>query len=420
MVVAAPSIRALNCPGCGAALEIRGMAHTLTIVCGGCLSVLDAKDSAAAIVRKSQNLRVEPAIPLGTRGKLHGAVWEVIGFQERSITVEQERYAWREYVLFNPYKGFRYLTEYNGHWNDVKPLHALPKPTTAHGRKAVQYLGATYRHFQTARATTDFVLGEFPWRVQVGETVTVEDYVAPPRMLSAEVAENEVVWSLGEYTAPERIREAFPAMRKPSSPRGIFANQPSPHSGRARSAWKLCVRLLLALLAIVLGFQIMAGREEVFRQRYSGMPGAASFVTPVFELKGRPSNIEIQIRTDLENAWASFNLALINAETDVAYDFGREVSYYHGVDSDGSWSEGSRNDTARIPSMRAGRYYLRVEPEMESGRVEYELRVRRDVPSFWPFWVAAGLLLIPPVWMGVRTASFEGRRWQESDYAPGE
>ena len=71
-------------------------------------------------------------------------------------------------------------------------------------------------------------------------------------------------------------------------------------------------------------------QQEVFRQSYSFSPnrsGEASLVTPVFELKGRTSNVELSIRTDLSNNWAFFSFALINEQTGQAYDFGREVSY---------------------------------------------------------------------------------------------
>ena len=28
-------------------------------------------------------------------------------------------YDWYEYLLYNPYNGFRYLTEYQGHWSFI-------------------------------------------------------------------------------------------------------------------------------------------------------------------------------------------------------------------------------------------------------------------------------------------------------------
>src|SRR5207248_11578557 len=103
----------------------------------------------------------------------------------------------------------------------------------------------------------------------------------------------------------------------------------------------------------------------VFDQNYTlaAMPGAeTSFVTPEFEVPGRTAALELAIKTDLVDNWAYFNFALINSDNGTAYDFGREVSFYR--DSDGN--EGSPSSTVLIPSVAPGRYYLRVEPEMET------------------------------------------------------
>jgi hypothetical protein len=425
-------VKGLNCPNCGAGLEIRGLEHTLSVVCINCLSVLDAKDPNLKVLQTFKDReRIQPLIPLGTRGKLHGDPYEAIGFQERTIHVDGLPYSWHEYLLFNPYKGFRYLTQYNGHWNDVKAVKAVPEMTYARGKRAAKLLGETYLHFQTAVAETTYVMGEFPWQVRVGDKATVDDFIAPPRMLSRENTGEEVTWSLGEYTFGQRVWEMFQLRGNPPPVSGTFANQPSPYSGKVASMWRAAVALLL-LLAGVAGLCMMWFRQEdVFRQSYSyslNHPGGASFVTPVFDLKGRTSNVELAIRTDLSNNWAYFNFALINEQTGQAYDFGREVSYYFGRDSDGSWTEGSAGDRVLIPSVPAGRYYLRVEPEMDPGTIarnrlsamSYELRLRRDVPAYSYFWIAALLLLVPPAASTLRSAGFEKARWAESDYAPAE
>ncbi|HBY62972.1 MAG TPA: DUF4178 domain-containing protein, partial [Solibacterales bacterium] len=195
------AVRSLLCPNCGGNVELRGMQHTLTAVCSQCMALLDTKSSSLKVLEVFRaRERVQPLIPLGTRGKLHGDLFEVTGFQQRTITVEGVDYSWREYVLFSPYKGFRYLSEYNGHWNDIKPVHSVPRETSQKGKPAVSLLGETYLRFQTSVARTSFVLGEFPWRVRSGETVEVWDYIAPPRLLSRERAGRETTWSLGEYT----------------------------------------------------------------------------------------------------------------------------------------------------------------------------------------------------------------------------
>ena len=63
-----------------------------------------------------------PLIPLGTRGKIRGTDYEVIGFERRTIHVDGAAYSWHEYVLFNPFKGFRYLTRIR--WSLERLQHA--------------------------------------------------------------------------------------------------------------------------------------------------------------------------------------------------------------------------------------------------------------------------------------------------------
>src|SRR5688500_17604449 len=155
-------IRTLECPNCGGTVEIK-YERTLNAVCIQCLSVLDATTPALQILQKFEGTqRFQPRIPLGTRGKLPSGAYEAIGFQIRSIEVEGVTYSWAEYLLYNPYKGYRYLTEYNGHWNDIRTLRALPTPATSVTKPAVMYRGVKYTHFQTATAETAYVMGEFP------------------------------------------------------------------------------------------------------------------------------------------------------------------------------------------------------------------------------------------------------------------
>jgi hypothetical protein len=424
------SSKQLKCPHCGGSIEIFGMQHSRSAVCAQCLTIVDPSTPELRILQQFQTrLREQPLIPLGAKGKFHGAQYQAIGFQVRVIAAGGAEYSWQEYLLFNPYKGFRYLTHYQGHWNDVIALHGLPEFSTVNGRKAARYLGIAYRHFQSSVAKTAFVLGEFPWQARVGETAAVDDYVAPPQMLSSEVSEGEVNWSLATYIRGEQVWKAFNPGGSPPPPQGVFANQPSPYTGRVAAAWKTFFMLAAVWLALVAIFGISAANKEVFRQTFTYFPeraGEQSFVTDFFELEGGTRNVEIQLRTDLDNQWAYFNLALINERTGQGLDFGRQLSYYTGRDGDGAWSEGSPNDSVLVPRVPAGRYYLRVEPETEAAdwrdsptrSVRYELIVRRDVPSFFWFWIALPLLLIPPLARTIGTAKYESARWAESDYAP--
>ena len=417
----APQVKSLNCPSCGAALTLRSFSQAVTVVCDGCHSILDARDAKLQILQKFKAAEGEdpPLIPLGTRGTIRGTVYEVIGFQRRTIHVGGISSSWHEYVLFNPFKGFRYLTEYDGHWNDVSILRSPPEVSL--GGSSLTYLGETYKHFQTAQAATTFVLGEFPWQVRVGETGDVSDYVAPPRVISSEKTGKDVTWSMGEYITGRDLWKAFKLPGDPPAPIGVYENQPSPMSANVKAVWGLVGAFLLVLLVLLIVTYMAARDERVFEQSYqfdTNAKGEASFVTDQFELKGHTSNVEVTTTAHLNNNWIYLNYVLINVDTGHAYDFGREVSFYSGYDEDGGWSEGSTHDSVTVPSVPSGNYYLRVEPESDPKRgvIPYTITVRRDVPQFSFFALGILALLLPAGVVTWRSLNFEHLRWAESDY----
>jgi hypothetical protein len=422
-----PKAKALNCPNCGSQIELRALGAAASVICRYCSSTIDASHPQLRVIAQWQAaMTVEPVIPLGSRGKLQGVLWEAIGFQQRGITVDGTNYFWREYVLWNPYHGFRYLSEYNNHWNFVTPLQTLPQNTTANAMPGVRLGNTGYRHFQTARAYTWFVIGEFPWMVQVGEAVDAADYVAPPKMLSSETSDNEVTWSESEYLPGAAIWEAFGLKTPCPPPAGVFANQPSPYAGRVAGMWKFYGLVCAGLLAMMLFFAITARRQQALDQKFVVQGGRAagerSFVTEVFPLEGKEDNVAVRINADVANRWVFLSMALINEETGQAYDFGQEVSYYTGRDSDGDWSEGSRSEEVLLPGIPGGRYYLRVEPETDAaqaGPIPVRIRVVRGLPYNLRYFLGMLLVLIPPVWVSIRSAAFEAKRWGESDYAGG-
>jgi len=414
----APQVQSLTCPGCGAPLTVRSMGRAVTIVCGHCHSILDAKDPQLRILQRFEAATGDetPLIPLGTRGKWRGAAYEAIGFQRREIEVDGLTYSWREYLLFSPYKGFRYFTEYNGHWNDASVVTALPELQDG----SPKYLGKKYKHFQTSLAKTTFVLGEFPWVIKVDDDIAVADYVSPPYVLSSETVGEETTWTLGEYVQGPEIWRAFGLPGIAPAPVGVYENQPSGLRVSAAQTWFTFLGLFTAFFLIFTFQQMFAQREEVFREayRYSQSGAEASFVTPDFNLKGRTTSVEVHTDADVSNQWIYLNYALINEDTGQAYDFAREVSYYTGVDSDGAWHEGSQHDDVTLPSIPPGRYYLRIEPESDPnlGLISYTVAVTRDVPVLGLYLAALALLLLPALFISWRAHNFEQMRWAESDH----
>lgn len=125
MVTATPD--SFKCPACGAGLTLRAPGFSQAIVCSHCRAVLLADDPQHKIISKyGSKATIEPLIPLGTRGKLRGEEFEIIGYMRKAVKYYGMTYHWSEYLLYNPYKGCRWLIESNRHWIFLKPLPGEP------------------------------------------------------------------------------------------------------------------------------------------------------------------------------------------------------------------------------------------------------------------------------------------------------
>jgi hypothetical protein len=424
-MVTAPAVSSLSCPQCGAAITLRALDQAQTVACASCGSVLDARDPNLRVLQAYEKAqKFTPQIPLGTRGVLKGEKWEVVGFQVRCATIDGSSYYWDEYLLFNPYKGFRYLTQYDGHWNDVQVVKAAPTESVNGRQPFVTLYGEAFRHFQTSTADTVFVLGEFPWRVRVGDRAVLRDFVAPPRMLSEEQMPGETTWSLGTYLEPERVWKAFELPGEAPVPNGVYANQPDPFKPVAASMWKRFALFAAILAAFGVVRMVTASRATVFSKSSSFSPArpaeSLAYVTPSFAVPGHTANLVLTTETDLDNGWAYFDYALVNEQTGTTYELGREVGYYHGYDSDGAWSEGSQRDRVVLPSVPPGPYFLRVQPQGQTSgatSISYTMVLKRDVPMLSLYVIALLLLVLPPAALAIRAATMESARWKESDYS---
>jgi hypothetical protein len=203
--------RVFRCPGCGSPMAARSQ-EILAVGCASCGAVIDATDLNYKVLSKALGMRDEryaPRVPLGSKGVLQGAPVEVIGFLVKQCRVDGVAYDWSEYLLAGENGTYRWLTEYNGHWNVVD---VLPKPPAGGVMELdnVRFGGQSFKHFSTSPVVEVIqVTGEFTWRVRRGETNRVIDYVAPPLMLSSESTGNDLTWSQGSYIAPEVIAETF-------------------------------------------------------------------------------------------------------------------------------------------------------------------------------------------------------------------
>jgi hypothetical protein len=443
-------VRAFNCPNCGAPRKVEH-ADIVTVGCTGCGALLDtsSSDEVRLIERVAAQIKL-PRLPLGSKGTLRGEPVELIGFMRRATRIEGVEYAWDEYLCLGRDNRLIWLTEYAGHWNIARVLQRSIDTT----KGDLRFEGERFKHFQTYPAHVRYVLGEFPWRVRIDETVKVADYVAPPQMLSWESGADEVTWTLAEYAEPLEIALAFEFAQALPEPQGVFANQPNPHAISHRSVCRRFWAFLFAGLAIYVAMLFLSPGGELLRESLVfDADDDEPQLSREFRLAAPTGRLEVRHDTNLDNNWLALDLTLLNKDTGEAWQAQRELSRYAGVEDGEHWTEGSGSDAVVFADLPAGTYVLAADAEIGTDKpgkplagamvpdfsspqslaagkmvpltgerlapprpVRTQLTVSQPGPRGSSFALLAIFLALFPIFTRLRLWNFEVARWAESDH----
>lgn len=417
-----PILKTFNCPSCGATLEIKAVGTTISVSCKSCKSIIDVNDPNYKIIANAKSkMTIEPIIPIGSKGTFSGKIYEVIGFMQR----RDGTFYWREYLLFNPYLGFRWLTEIDGHWSYVKKIHKLDYSLGVSGSE--KYKNKNFKLFNRGEAIVDYVIGEFYWRVKVGERVRMYDFIAPPYMISKEEGSGEINWSQSIYLEKERVAAIF-NMDEADLPiqSGVAANQPSALKKQLKEVFKLAFYTVSFCFLLHVLFFFFRGNETLLDYKYfpakkynrSTMSGKYEEIkSNEFEIRGDNKNLSIELNSNVSNSWLFLDIMMVNKSTGEAIPLPIEVSYYFGSD----WSEGSRTTTKYEFNIPKGIYYLMIEPSTGGRTIVNQyarVKLKSDVIIFNNLYWLLGLSIIPIFFVGIRSRSFEVQRWSNSSENP--
>ncbi len=237
-------VAACTCPNCGGSLPLVTPGSTERIVCRYCGTVSDVNQGALRALGQAPRPPVEPYIPLGQEGTLRQMRVICIGFVIRGTTVEGERYRWREYLLYaGPSVGYLWLMEEDGKWQLVRPLG--PGEVQTAGMSA-SFRGAAYVFKQSVRADVEYVVGEFYWKVEIGESVEATEYQGPGGIVSVERDAKEINTSFCEPLTPQEIGQAF-GIAPPPSP-SAFAGTSSGSGCGTAITWIVIIAFLLLFI----------------------------------------------------------------------------------------------------------------------------------------------------------------------------
>jgi Domain of unknown function (DUF4178) len=430
------SSQRLACPNCNGALELRAPDAALRVVCQFCNAMLNVGSGSVLTLLSQLEDKAKPAIALGTVGSFAEGQLTVIGFVQRSARVDDTWYPFDEYLLHSPALGFRWLVCSDGHWSYVQPVSAgACRKVDGH----TTYAGHRFKMFQSAELRVDRVVGEFYWKVAIGDSAHGIDYVAPPAMLSLEASPGEINWSLSIYLTAEQVRTALgTALPAPgetdttANAVGVAPNQPWPHTGVGKY-YGLLFAALIVIGVIMSGstprniasftVDVPSGKPASLPEAPAGAEPGHVFFTDPFELRAG-ENIEIRLAAILDNTWLFVITDLVSETTGTFISFDQGLEYYHGYEAGDSWSEGSPVKTQTLAPVPGGSYVLRLEAQRgETGAsagtsIRLTAAIRQNVFQSGMWGLAILIILLPGLLLWLSSRRFEHRRWSNSNTHP--
>lgn len=409
--------RTFDCPACGGTILVRTAGRAVRAICSSCSSVIDIRNENLVIIEKAQSAVPPTLLPLGARGKLDGIVWEIVGYTLK--TDATGAYPWDEYLLFNPYYGYRFLSHETGHWTLARILKR--DLTASRGKRRIKLDGNEYRIFLEGAAIVRQVQGEFYWQVRVGEYWQTTEYISPPYVLSIEENDSEINFSLGRYVSRSEVINAFSPQTYLPMPSGVGANQPSPFEGRVLGLW------LWTLGAIVAAFLIQSLLAPGAHERraytdtvvFNAVDKDRTYATQPFELQ-KGGAVEVKGYAPVDNDWVELSLTLVEEGNNTEHTAVMPIEYYYGHDSDGYWSEGQQTETTYFSMIPKGTYRLLVDADAGAftrfGSTTVKLEVIEGIAYSSNLLLTLALLLIPPIVQSWRKSYFERQRWSKSDF----
>jgi hypothetical protein len=374
---ASPSVagagRAIACPSCGGSIEIKAAGLTVSVGCPYCGSLLDVAHPDVSVIAAYDGIMAQLAIPLGKRGTLFGGEWEVIGALVRSDGDVE----WSEFLLFNPYAGYRWLVLSEGEWQFGTPLLDRPVPV---GSGAVQWFGQRLdQDYEPAATTTNQVVGEFYWRVKAGDTVQATTYSRANDSLSAEFSEDEVNWTHLVPVSAREVTQAFglgtssaggerPVFGRKSGQtlsddaiKSMYLNGVTSSFGDLPKMFWMAAGTIFASLVVMIMFN--AGSASISQSATIAIDGpeiSQTIGTITIDRAYQPVRVNLNAGS-FDNRWIDVDARLVDRATQRSIDANGVVERYSGRDSDGDWSEGSNSNSVSFSSVPRGTYDIVVD-----------------------------------------------------------
>ncbi|MFH0821587.1 MAG: DUF4178 domain-containing protein, partial [Pseudomonadota bacterium] len=219
----------IQCASCGKPFEGKRVDTTKMVVCEACGANLLLDEAESRVVGKNKGAVPSFGLEIGMPVTIEETKYEVMGRILYEEIAEGEQYPSRDYVLYEPEKGYLWLTEENGHFTISVPIHMrVPITAVMTAKASVKVGNETFRLFERGEQRIAWVDGALPWVAAVGETTKYAGIIKPPEFIDQEITGTEVELFRGRYLPRNELVAGLPKGVEPAGtlPLGVHACQP--------------------------------------------------------------------------------------------------------------------------------------------------------------------------------------------------
>lgn len=357
------SVRQIACPACGGTLGLRASGWSVTLACQHCASILDVSRPEVQLIERHEHAVSAFTLPLGARGQFFGTEWEVAGAVERSDGSDD----WHEYLLFNPYVGYRWLVEWQGEWQFGTML--LDRPTVS--AASVTWRDQRFTRDDSGQAVeTKAVVGEFYWRITTGDTARCLTYTRRDVTLSREEVEGEVNWTQLVPVRATDIEPFIPTAKRPRRKAPKASRFHEPVENKRNDIAAMCG---VALLTIIAGWLLMlaiAGSSAIVKADIKAPFGrtAEGIRLGTVTVTHPRQFVRISARAaSLDNQWIDLDYSFVDRATGQSLDAYGLAERYRGRD----WTEGDKKASTTFGQIPRGTYDIYVDAAAHSWPTDY-------------------------------------------------
>ncbi|MGO9120734.1 MAG: DUF4178 domain-containing protein [Desulfomonilaceae bacterium] len=409
----------IRCGSCGKPYEGPRVETTGMVVCPACGAGLQLDEAEIRVVGRNKGNQPKFTLNIGAPVTLENTRYEIMGRLYYVEMEEKVQYSSMEYVLYNPDSGYLWLSEENGHFTLSRTIHTrIPIPPIPVAKMQVRVGNESFKIYESGELTLQWVDGALPWVAVVGEKTRYTHMIKPPDYVDQEITGNEVEQFRGRYIGRDEMQAAVGESVELPQAKGVYSCQPYVPSAWVAGTWIIgaafvALNILLLFYAFSSDKDTPLMQENITAEQYS-----QEHMTKPFTVSRNGTILCLQGQAPVKNSWLAADFALVDAEDRVISEFDGEASYYHGQDSEGTWTEGSSSFNSCFRVEKAGSYRLLVygqggsDYSGPSKREPLKIRVYADKTISWyfiiPLLLSALVMIIGPF----KRMAFEARRWR--------